>query len=244
MYLLSLWHHPCKCSLSKIKKWNSNIITNFASLNIVHMKIIQNIFLFLAVIIFSMNLSAQDSDVMMDERDGNIYIILKFNDQWWMAQNLKYDNQDGFRCYEDDEVNCMLKGRWYTWEAAKKACPAGYRLPSDEDWKKLETFVGMSAADLDNKYNRNSGTVGKFLKSDGGLGFDAEFAGVVNPNGNDSYFTTHAYFWTSSETDAENGWARVLEKPKAGIDRQIITKTYGLSVRCMKDAEEEKEEKE
>ncbi len=72
---------------------------------------------------------------------------------------------------------------------------------------------------------------------DGGLGFDAEFAGIVRLNGTDSYFTSHAYFWTSSEIDAENGWARVLKKTKEGVDRQVITKTYGLNVRCMKDAE-------
>lgn len=180
---------------------------------------------------------AQDTDVLLDSRDGNIYLVLRFNNQWWMCQNLRYDAGPGSSCYEDDEINCMLAGRWYTWETAGKACPAGYRLPTDDDWKALESFLGMDKADLDKKYNRDSGTIGKFLKAGGGLGFDAEFAGVVNPHGNDSYFTTHAYFWTATEYDTSNGWARVMEKTKNGIDRQVITKNYGLTVRCVKDAE-------
>ena len=197
---------------------------------------------FIPFFIFLMISSAtfsQESDFFMDERDGNIYLILKFNDQWWMCQNLKYDIGDGSKCYEEDENNCMLKGRWYTFEAAKAVCPNGYRLPSDEDWKALEIFIGMEQNDLDQRYNRNSGTVGKFLKLGGGLGFDADYAGLVNPNGNDSYIESKIYFWTSSEVNESSSWSRVMEETKDGIDRQIITKSYGLSVRCVKDATEE-----
>ena len=194
------------------------------------------VFLFLITVFSVQILSAQDSDFLLDERDDNIYLVIQFNDLWWMCQNLKYDAGEGSSCYDDDETNCMLKGRWYTWETAKKACPEGYRLPSDEDWKALETYIGMDQSDLNKRYNRNSGTVGKFLKIDGGLGFDADFAGVVNPISDDAYFNTHAYFWTATEHDEVNGWARVMEKSKQGVDRQIITKNYGLSVRCVRDA--------
>ena len=193
------------------------------------------LFLFLITVFCVQILPAQDSDFLLDERDGNIYLLIQFNNQWWMCQNLKFDAGEGSSCYEGDETNCMLKGRWYNWEAAQRACPEGYRLPDDEDWKTLETYIGMDKADLDKRYNRNSGTVGKFLKIDGGLGFDADFAGIVNPISDDAYFNTHAYFWTATEHDEINGWARVMEKTKMGIDRQIITKNYGLSVRCVKD---------
>ena len=182
---------------------------------------------------------AQDSDFLLDERDNNIYLIIKFNNQWWMCQNLKYDVGEGSSCYDDDETNCMLQGRWYSFEAASKACPKGFRLPGDDDWKSLESFIGMDEKDLDERYNRNSGTLGKFLKTGGGLGFDADFAGLINPNGNDSYMGTHAYFWTSTEIDNTNAWSRVIVGTKDGIDRQMITKSYGLSVRCIKDVKEE-----
>jgi uncharacterized protein (TIGR02145 family) len=188
------------------------------------------------LLMLSSSTFSQESDFLMDERDGNIYLILNFNEQWWMCHNLKFDIGDGSSCYEDDENNCMLKGRWYTFEAAKAACPQGYRLPSDEDWKGLELFLGMDEKDLDQRYNRNSGTIGKFLKTGGGLGFDADFAGLVNPNGNDSYIETKAYFWSSTTVNESSSWSRVIEETKDGIDRQIITNSYGLSVRCVKDA--------
>lgn len=194
------------------------------------------LFLFLITVFSAQILLAQDSDILIDERDGNIYLVIQYNDQWWMCQNLKFDAGEGSSCYDGDETNCMLKGRWYNFEAAQRACPEGYHLPGDEDWKALEIFIGMDKAELDKRYNRNSGTVGKFLKIDGGLGFDADFAGIVNPISDDAYFKTHAYFWTATEFDEKNGLARVMEKTKVGIDRQIVTKNYGLSVRCVKDA--------
>lgn len=203
------------------------------------MKLLRHFIIIFILSSFSQTINAQsdDFDFLMDERDGNIYLIMKFNDHLWMCQNLKFDIGEGSSCYEGEETNCMLKGRWYTYDAAKRACPEGYRLPSDDEWKALESFLGMDKADLDKRYNRNSGTIGTFLKMDGGLGFDAEFAGVVNPNGNDSYFDTQVYLWTSTEINETTAWARVLEDKKVGVDRKMITKNYGLSVRCIKDVE-------
>lgn len=202
------------------------------------MKRIIIFFLLFSPFFIALNMYAQDSDFLLDERDNNIYLIIKFDNQWWMCQNLKYDVGEGSSCYDDDETNCMLQGRWYSFEAANKACPKGFRLPGDDDWKSLESFIGMDEKDLDERYNRNSGTLGKFLKTGGGLGFDADFAGLISPNGNDSYMGTHAYFWTSTEIDNTNAWARVILGTKDGVDRQMITKTYGLSVRCIKDVKE------
>jgi len=197
--------------------------------------------LVVAFLIAMINLLAQDTDFLMDERDGNIYLIKKFTHQWWFCQNLKYDVGEGASCYDDDENNCMLKGRWYTFESAKKACPEGYRLPSDEDWKALEISLGMGQNDLDQRYNRNSGSVGKQLKFGGESGFDAEFAGIRHPRADDSYFETHAYYWTATEINETTSWARVLDTKKEGIDRQVINTDFSLSVRCIKDAPAESE---
>jgi hypothetical protein len=51
----------------------------------------------------------------------------------WMTENLNYQTADSW-CYDDSAANCETYGRLYTWEAAKKACPAGYHLPSNQDW--------------------------------------------------------------------------------------------------------------
>jgi len=178
---------------------------------------------------------AQNSDFVMDERDGNIYLVAKFNATWWMCQNLKYDIKEGTGCYEDDETNCMLKGRLYTQAAAQLACPEGYHLPSDDDWKALESYIGMQDDELNMTFNRNSGTVGKFLRMGGGLSFDADYVGMMNPKGNSSFEGSRAYFWTSSENEHGMGWIRIIDKNRDGVERQALDKNNKLTVRCVKE---------
>jgi uncharacterized protein (TIGR02145 family) len=198
--------------------------------------------LFALCLYLNPGLVAQNTDFLVDDRDGNVYLVAKFNDTWWMCQNLKYDVGDGSACYDEDETNCMLSGRLYTWEAARKACPEGYHLPSDEEWKALEYYIGMDKEELDKKQGRTSGTVGKFLRSGGGLGFDAEFVGLMNPRRNSYYEGNRAYFWTSGEDENGMGWARILDRNHEGVDRDALMKEHFLAVRCIKAAEPEASE--
>ena len=93
-------------------------------------------------------------------------------------------------------------GYLYTYEAALAAVPEGWRLPSDEDWKKLEAELGMeqSQIDLDNSWRGIN--AGDYLKQGGASGFNALFAGcnayVPKTNGM-NYIKKQegAYFWTS-----------------------------------------------
>lgn len=93
-------------------------------------------------------------------------------------------------------------GYLYTYEAALAAVPEGWRLPSDEDWKKLEAALGMeqSQIDLDNTWRGIN--AGDYLKQGGVSGFNALFAGcnayVPKTNGM-NYIKKQegAYFWTS-----------------------------------------------
>jgi len=76
-----------------------------------------------------------------DSRDGKIYIKVKIGNQTWMAENLNYNIKNS-RCYDDNPDNCKKYGRLYDWEAAKKACPIGWHLPSNGEWKTLINFAG------------------------------------------------------------------------------------------------------
>jgi len=48
----------------------------------------------------------------------------------------------GSWCYDNDEANCEKYGRLYTSLAAEKICPAGWHLPSYEEWDKLNQTAG------------------------------------------------------------------------------------------------------
>ena len=54
----------------------------------------------------------------------------------WMAENLNYETANSW-CYGDKEENCAKYGRLYTWAAAMEACPTGWHLPSQDEWKEL-----------------------------------------------------------------------------------------------------------
>jgi uncharacterized protein (TIGR02145 family) len=157
-----------------------------------------------------------------------------------MCQNLKYDAGEGDFCYDNDENNCMLQGRFYNFETAQKACPEGYRLPSDEDWMALESYIGMNKSELNQKYMRMSGNVGKYLKSGGGFGFDAEMVGIINPSNGSIQKDQQVIFWTSTQMNDGNAWVRSIRHDADGINRTMVPVNYGLSVRCVKDAEADK----
>ena len=140
----------------------------------------------------------------------------------------------------------------YTYEAALQAIPEGWRLPTDEDWEKLERALGMSAAELD-KTNEWRGNREAALLKEGseGIGFDVRYGGgrgLTNLQSNDHInylnYGQNAYFWCSDRIQADT----------VGITRNIAVYTDKImkmttlfstersqrfpvlySVRCVKD---------
>ena len=82
-----------------------------------------------------------------DPRDGYHYPVVAIGGLRWFAENLRYRTADS-RCYENDEANCEDHGRLYRLDDAMKACPDGWRVPSEEDWRALERSLGMPEAEI------------------------------------------------------------------------------------------------
>jgi len=69
-------------------------------------------------------------------------------------------------------ANFQKYGVLYNCEAAKRACPPGWHLSSDEEWIALEVFLGMSESEAYSITYWRTGSVGKKMKSATGWKYD------------------------------------------------------------------------
>ena len=181
--------------------------------------------------------------------DGNKYATIKIGNQYWMQENLRVTHtSEGTLItsyiYEDDTARLQKYGRLYTWndamagsvsENSQGICPVGWHIPSDEEFKELEMFLGMTE-DEANIANEWRGTgVGTKLKAGGSSGYNAVLAGRRAPSGRYSLAERMEYIWTSTESGNE-AWRRCLDKYANDVGRwNTFSKSYGFSVRCVKN---------
>lgn len=202
-----------------------------------------------------------------DSRDGKQYATVQIGDQCWMSENLAYlpivsppsegSYEDplyyvyGYNGYSTAEAkttpNYQNYGALYNWTASSTACPQGWYLPTDDDWKILE-------ANADSQYGIGNPVwdiaswrgydVGKNLKTITGwenytgtdlVGFSALPGGYRYISGDFLYLTQSGVWWTSSENTTTASWSRYLNSYYDQSYRYPDEKNFGFSVRCMID---------
>ncbi|MCF6170594.1 MAG: PKD domain-containing protein [Bacteroidales bacterium] len=179
-----------------------------------------------------------------DPRDDQTYTTIELGNQTWFSENLNYP-ASGSWCYDDDPVNCETYGRLYNWQLAKNVCPAGWHLPSDNEWKQLEMYLGMSQSEADDIDWRGTDE-GKKMKTTAGWandgngnnlsGFSGLPGGSRNPYGNYYSKGGEGVWWSATEFSNEAAVGRMLSYEEDGVYRfDSFFKTVGASVRCVKD---------
>ena len=186
----------------------------------------------LTVLIFLVSCTKKEQRVFIDERDGRVYQIIEIDGQTWMAENLAFEIESSW-CYDDNLYDCDKNGRLYTWYDACKVCPSGWRLSSDSDWLKLESFIGISEIELLNEKFRGT-TQGERLRIGGDLRFNATISGYRRPNGTYDRRGQRSAFWLSTETSLKSALHRDIRADTGAIYRSSVPKFYALSVRCIK----------
>ena len=186
-----------------------------------------------------------ETGTLVDNRDLKTYPTVKLGSDWWMAQNLAFETISGSWCYNDLPVNCGNYGRLYEFDIARRACPENWHLATDEEWQRMEEYLGMPAGESAKMNWRGTGLVGKKLKSTTGW--------IVNGNGdNQSQMNTlpagfrdgdgtydlvgsGARFWTATLSQGGDPWIRYLSYDNDGVYRSTRGANRGFSVRCVQD---------
>lgn len=190
----------------------------------------------------------------LTDQDGNIYKTIQIGTQTWMAENLrttKFNDGTSIPNVTDDqlwshlgsEAYCTFYdttdvvfiatyGRYYNWFAVNsgKLAPAGWHIPSEEDWNELFAYIEDKGANLIeaggshwiNLYGTNSTglTILPGAYNDAALGTFCSFWSTteyIAPAGNDN-----AICWQLFDTDG-----KIYSKP--------MPKVVGMTIRCIKD---------
>lgn len=141
---------------------------------------------------------------LTDSRDGKKYKTVKIGNQVWMAENLNFKSGDSW-CYNNSEQNCNEYGRLYSWGAAQKVCPSGWRIASDSEW---DAVAGNSAS------------------------FGIKAAGFRNAKGKFELLGKRADFWTADNA-GDKGKYHYYSASAGTMDKNTYSKKGGMSVRCV-----------
>jgi uncharacterized protein (TIGR02145 family) len=175
--------------------------------------------------------------IFIDPRDGKRYETVEIAGMTWFARNLDHAMPGSF-CFNDDETQCARLGRLYDWDLAMRACPGGWHLSTEDEWRRLETHLGMPAAELEKTKGRGEG-IGDKLKVGSSSGLDIPLAGWRKPDGTyveGNYHDNHAAaLWVGSVAGPGTAWHRDVAEGRSVIWRSPVDKPYALSVRCVKD---------
>ena len=152
-------------------------------------------------------------------RNGDPIPIIQDSDEWVMLQ-------ESAMCINPENGECYYN--WYAVNDPRGLAPAGFHVPSDDEWQQLVDYCGG---------NEKAGNLLKSTKKWNGIapvkGFNAIPSGYRSENG---YFYNQGYhgFWWSSSPNDTYAWNRYLFSGGSFVGRNYHVIRYGFSVRLIK----------
>ena len=194
------------------------------------------------------------------DRDGNIYHTVKIGFQTWMVENLKTTKFRNGKPIPNVMVNttwadlttcayCLYNNdasankttygvlyNWYTVNDSRNIAPAGWHIPTEEEWTTLTTFLrgkSLTGGKLKEKLTShwsspNSGATNS-------SGFTALPGGYRNNDGEFNNIRIMGGWWSSNEYTKTVAWYRYVDYGASYIYSCSTYKNNGFSVRCIKD---------
>ena len=130
-----------------------------------------------------------------------------------------------------------------TVEGSQGLCPEGWHIPTDDEWKTLEMYLGMTQDEVvksgvyrgTNEGDKLKGLTHSWCTETSGCGesgFNASPAGYRGTVGSLVNVGSLGGWWTSSSSGS-NAWYRSLSSGIAGVYRNSNSQANGRSVRCL-----------
>jgi uncharacterized protein (TIGR02145 family) len=189
--------------------------------------------------------------------NGKPYASRTIGTQTWMVANLAYlpSVNPSFKSsfdsphyyvygYEGTDTtaakgttNYATYGTLYNWEAAIKACPYGWHLPTYEEWNVMIEYLGTNAGGK-LKESGSAHWTSSNLGATNETQFSALPGGFLQGYGSGFFFLGDcAHFWTASADNYEQAKSISLYRDASNVwrDNPAIGKANGLSVRCLRD---------
>jgi len=215
--------------------------------------------------------SSKDDNVIssnIQDADGNVYHADTIGTQVWLIENLKtthYNDNSPITPVTDPatwigrttEAYCWFNndagtykntyGALYNWYAVNtgKLCPAGWHVPSDDEWTTLINYLGgPTVAGGKLKESGTAHWATPNTGADNSKGFTALPGGsryvgtsILFVPGNFYANGSYGFWWSSTENTSSltNAWHQYITSGSGAIVRQTGSKGLGFSVRCIKN---------
>ena len=190
--------------------------------------------------------------------DGNVYPWVMIGEQIWMAENLRvthYRNGDpiptvtdglawdaygagAYGQFDNSPDSAEVWGRLYNWHAvsdSRNIAPEGWHIPTQQEWYTLQGTLGSDAGNKMKEVGDVHWTSPNDLATNES-GFTALAAGMRGYQGHYISLYQDAFFWTSTEHDADDGRYASLNHGETSLRLgSRVSKSTGCSIRCVKD---------
>jgi len=201
-----------------------------------------------------------------DSRDGQSYSSVQIGNQCWMSENLNigtmingssHQTNNGIiekYCYNNDTNNCNTYGGLYQLDEAMQytntaglqgICPDSWHIPTDDEWKTMEIYLGMTQTQADTYGWRGTDEGGKLKEAgtshwsppntgaNNSSGFTALPGGIYYYSNSFLYLNDVVNYWTPDQSALQN--YRALTSDYQKVYRGAYPSFHAMSVRCVKN---------
>ncbi len=144
---------------------------------------------------------------LIDTRNQKQYPTVQLGQLYWMSKNLDFAVPEQSWCADDRPDNCQSGGRLYNFDAARTACPEGWRLPSRQEW------LALSEVEL--------------------AGLQLNFNGVYDRGGRRQKGRV-GYYWSNDRSSGGEAWAIEIRSGNSRDDESRYVH-WGMSCRCVSE---------